>query len=53
MIRVLQVVGSLNYGGIESVIMNYYRNIDREKVQSSSMILPFWRKSLQAIMRSS
>ncbi len=33
MIRVLQVVGSLNYAGIESVIMNYYRNIDREKVQ--------------------
>ncbi len=33
MIKVLQVIGSLNYGGIESVIMNYYRNIDREKVQ--------------------
>lgn len=33
MIKVLQVVGSLNYAGIESVIMNYYRNIDRSKVQ--------------------
>lgn len=33
MIKVLQVIGSLNYGGIESVIMNYYRHIDRNEVQ--------------------
>ncbi len=33
MIKVLQVVGSLDYAGIEAVIMNYYRNIDRDKVQ--------------------
>lgn len=33
-IRILHVVSSLNRGsGIMSVIMNYYRNIDREKVQ--------------------
>ncbi|MCH5249115.1 MAG: glycosyltransferase family 1 protein [Lachnospiraceae bacterium] len=33
MIRVLQVIGSLGYAGVESVVMNYYRYINREKVQ--------------------
>lgn len=32
-IRVLQVLGCLNRGGAEAMIMNLYRNIDREKVQ--------------------
>lgn len=31
--RVLQIVGSLNFGGIEAVIMNLYRKIDRNKYQ--------------------
>lgn len=33
MIRVLQVIGSLGYAGVETVVMNYYRHIDRDKVQ--------------------
>lgn len=33
MIRVLQVIGSLGYAGVEAVVMNYYRHIDIEKVQ--------------------
>lgn len=32
-IRVLQVVPNMNAGGLETLIMNLYRNIDREKVQ--------------------
>lgn len=32
-IRVLQVVNHMDYGGVESVIMNYYRHIDRRKIQ--------------------
>lgn len=32
-IRVLQVVGRMDRGGIETMIMNQYRNIDRNKVQ--------------------
>lgn len=32
-IRVLQVVTSMNMGGIENFLMNYYRHIDRTKVQ--------------------
>lgn len=32
-IRVLQVVGRMDRGGIETMIMNQYRNIDRDKVQ--------------------
>lgn len=32
-IRVLQVVTHMNRGGLENMIMNYYRNIDRSKIQ--------------------
>lgn len=32
-VRIIQVFGRLNRGGAESVIMNLYRNIDRDKVQ--------------------
>lgn len=32
-IRVLQVIGIMNRGGAETMIMNLYRNIDRSKVQ--------------------
>ena len=31
-IRVLHVIGSMNCGGAETLIMNLFRNIDREKV---------------------
>ena len=33
MVRVLQVVTSMEKGGIENMLMNLYRKIDREKVQ--------------------
>ena len=32
-IRIAQVVGKMVNGGVEAVVMNYYRHIDREKVQ--------------------
>lgn len=32
-IRVLQVVANMSYGGLENLLMNYYREIDRTKVQ--------------------
>lgn len=32
-IRVLHILHSMNRGGAENALMNYYRNIDREKVQ--------------------
>ena len=31
--RVLQVVTTMNRGGLETMLMNYYRHIDRERVQ--------------------
>ena len=31
--RVLQIIAELGNGGVESMIMNIYRNIDRNKVQ--------------------
>lgn len=33
MTRVLQVVTHMNRGGLETMLMNYYRSIDREQVQ--------------------
>ena len=32
MLRVLQVVTYMGRGGLETMIMNYYRNIDKSKV---------------------
>jgi len=32
-IRVLHVVTNMSYGGLENLLMNYYRNIDRTKIQ--------------------
>lgn len=32
-LRVAQVMGYMNGGGVESVVMNYYRHIDRTQVQ--------------------
>lgn len=32
-IRVAQIIGKWLGGGVESVVMNYYRNIDRSKIQ--------------------
>lgn len=32
-IRILQVLGSMDLGGAETMIMNYYRNIDNSKIQ--------------------
>ena len=33
MVRILNIVTSLGYAGVEAVIMNYYRHIDTDKVQ--------------------
>lgn len=33
MIRVLQSVSNMDRGGIETMLMNFYRHVDREKVQ--------------------
>ena len=39
MIRVLHILNKLNRSGIESFIMNVYRNIDREKVQFDFLLV--------------
>ena len=33
LVRVAQVLNQMDNGGIESVVMNYYRHVDKEKVQ--------------------
>lgn len=40
MIRVLQYIGSLQFGGSQSFIMEVYRKIDREKVQFDFITFP-------------
>lgn len=37
-VRVLQVVGRMHRGGMETMIMNYYRKINREKVQFDFLV---------------
>lgn len=37
-IRVAQIVGKMVGGGVESVVMNYYRHIDRTKVQFDFLV---------------
>lgn len=38
MIRVAQVVGRMAGGGVESVVMNYYRHVDRSRVQFDFLV---------------
>lgn len=37
-VRVLQVVTVMNRGGLETMLMNYYRHVDRSKVQFDFMV---------------
>lgn len=37
-IRILHVLGCLDYGGAETMVMNWYRNVDRNKVQFDFII---------------
>lgn len=52
-IRVAQVMGKMLGGGVESVVMNYYRHVDRSKVQfdflvdSDSTLVP--RKEIESL----
>lgn len=32
-IRIAQIIGKMSAGGVESVVFNYYRNIDKSKIQ--------------------
>ena len=36
-IRVLQVVTIMNRGGLETMLMNYYRKLDKTKIQFDFM----------------
>ncbi len=38
MLRILQVVTYMGRGGLETMLMNYYRNIDRTKVQFDFLV---------------
>ena len=38
MIRVLHVVTYMGRGGLETMLMNYYRHIDRSKVQFDFLV---------------
>lgn len=40
-IRILQVVTIMNRGGLETMLMNYYRKIDRSQIQFDFMVHRF------------
>lgn len=46
-IRVLQIIGSVCGGGVESVIMNYYRNINKEKIQFDFVISGYKKNEVE------
>lgn len=37
-IRIAQVMGKMNGGGVEAVVMNYYRHIDKERIQFDFLV---------------
>ena len=37
-IRIAQVMGKMLGGGVEAVVMNYYRHIDRSRVQFDFLV---------------
>ena len=43
MIRILHVVTHMNRGGLETMLMNYYRQIDRNRVQFDFLVHRFYR----------
>nr|WP_306527869.1 hypothetical protein [Ruminococcus bromii] len=49
MLRILHIVTYMGRGGLETMIMNYYRNIDRTKIQF--VFLCIVRKRLIMMMR--
>ena len=38
MIRVLHVVTYMGIGGLETMLMNYYRHVDRKKIQFDFLV---------------
>lgn len=53
MIRVLHVIGSMGRGGSETMIMNLYRKINREKIQFDFMVHIIQNKENQALFTQS
>ena len=53
MIRILQVIGGMGSGGAETMLMNLYRNIDRERVQFDFLVhtdrVQFYDEEIQAL----
>jgi len=47
-VRILHVLGILNRGGAETMVMTLYRNIDRSKIQFDFIVL---RKNLAIMTR--
>ena len=50
-IRILQVLGGLNIGGAETMVMNYYRNIDKSLIQFDFVVhgnnIGFYEKEIK------
>ena len=52
MIRILQIIGIVCGGGVEAVIMNYYRHIDRQTIQFDFVIDGYEKTALDAEIKS-
>lgn len=52
MVRVLQIIGIVCGGGVEAVIMNYYRHIDRSKIQFDFVVDGYEKTALDDEIKS-
>ena len=52
-VRVLQIIGDVVGGGVEQVILNYYRYIDKNKIQFDFIVhsgcLPYYKDIVEKL----
>lgn len=51
MVRVLQVISGLTFGGVQNVVLNYYKNIDRSKIQFDFAIMEDTNGELEGLVQ--
>lgn len=50
--RILQVVDNITYGGIQSFIMNVYRQIDRKQIQFDFLVHHYYEDSFESEIKN-
>ncbi len=51
MIKVLHVISGLNFGGVQKVVLNYYKNIDKNEVQFDFAVMDDKSGELETVVQ--